>query len=115
MKYFYIICFTLLNFFTYAQDNAISENQFLEIEMNKIQKHLHTPELQLQNEQVSKIRNLLTQKYTKVYQSWNTGLSKEEMSQRRTEIENEYAPQVEAVLTSQQRLALLKSKTAHSK
>lgn len=115
MKYLFIIAFTFLHIFLYGQNTAISESQFVQIEMNKLKKHFNTPELSLQNEQISKLQPLLSQKYAKVYKSWNSGLTKEQVSQRRTEIDTEYSPLVEAILTPQQRIALLKAKPAPSK
>lgn len=115
MKYIFLISFTLLHIFMYGQNKAISESQFVQIEMNKLKKHFNTAELSLQNEQISKLQPLLSQKYAKVHKSWNSGFTKEQVSQRRTEIDAEYSPQIEAILTPQQRIALLKAKPAPSK
>src|SRR5690606_31559395 len=94
MKYLFILLFVTGGFFTQAQNTAITESQFIEIEMGKIQKYLNSPALQMNNEQVSKLKTLFSQKYAKVYKSWHSGLTKSEMSSRRAEIEKEYTPLV---------------------
>lgn len=115
MKYLFIFLFITAGFYTQAQNSAITESQFIEIEMSKIQKYLNSPVLQMSNEQVSKLKTLFSQKYAKVYKSWHSGLSKADMSSRRSEIEKEYTPLVENLLTPEQRMAVLKTKATPGK
>lgn len=115
MKYLVFFLFITLGFTAQAQNTAISESQFVQIEMGKIQKYLSSPALQLSNEQQSKLQILFSQKYAKVYKSWNSGLEKKEVSERRKAIETEYAPLVEGILNTEQRMAVMKSNTKISR
>lgn len=109
MKYLVLVLFITLGFTAQAQNTAISESQFVDIEMGKIQKYLSSPALQLSNEQQTKLKTLFVQKYAKVHKSWNSGMTKKEVGERRKEIEKEYAPLVEGVLTTDQRMAVMKT------
>ena len=115
MKHFAIFIFILFSFSMAGQNAKISESQFLTTEMGKIEKYLNSSELALSNEQTGKIKELLIQKYAKVHTSWNSGLTKRQMSDRRTEIEMEYTPQIEGLLSGEQRMALFKGQPVHSK
>lgn len=115
MKYFLLSFFLVIGFTSFSQNTEINEKQFLNIEMSKIKKYLNTPALALSNEQNIKIQQLLKDKFAKVYTSWNSGLTKEEVSKRRGEIDSEYAPLVEGILTNEQRMALMQGKQKKSK
>jgi hypothetical protein len=110
MKYFLLSFFLFIGFTSFSQNPEITEKQFLSIEMSKIKKNLNTPALELSNDQNVKIQKLLKEKFSKVHASWNSDLTKEEVSKRRGEIDNEYAPLVEGILTNEQRMALMQGK-----
>ncbi|MFZ1703581.1 MAG: hypothetical protein WAT79_04500 [Saprospiraceae bacterium] len=113
MRYLLLVLLMVVGSFVHAQNTAISESQFIQIEMSKLDKHLNIPSLTLSNAQTTDLRALFSQKYAKVYKSWNANLTKMEVSKRRTEIENEYKPLVEGILSADQRLALMKVRPAH--
>jgi hypothetical protein len=115
MKYFLLSFFLLIGFTSFSQNPEITENQFLNIEMSKIKKSLNTPALELSNEQKTKIQTLFKEKFAKVYASWHSGMTKEEVSKRRDEIDHEYAPLVEGILTNEQRMALMKGQQKKTK
>lgn len=114
MKHLAIFIFLFFSMNLVGQNSNISESQFIKTEMGKIEKYLNSSDLTLSNEQSGKIKELLVQKYAKVHKSWNSGLTKREMSDRRKEIETEYTPQIEGLLSKEQRMALMKSQPAHS-
>jgi len=105
----------LLLFFAFqgwSQGGQISQRQFIDIEMAKLTKYLNAPEVTLSNEQMLKLTDLMEEKYAKVEKTWTSGLSKLDMSNQRTKIEEEYTPRVESILTANQRAVIYKSTTA---
>ncbi len=108
-----VLCLLLfLAFQGWSQGGQISQKQFIDVEMAKLTKYLQTPELVLSNEQILKLTDLMEEKYAKVQKTWTSGLSKLDMSNQRTKIEEEYTPRVEGLLTSNQRMVIYKNATS---
>jgi len=110
MRILVLFIFLLVGTMGFSQNGHITQEKFIEIEMGKVERHLKSSNsLQLSNQQKVDLSALFVDKYARVSKSWKSGLTKLEMSQQSKAIEDEYAPQIESLLTHQQRLAILET------
>ncbi|MBK9254358.1 MAG: hypothetical protein IPM42_02595 [Saprospiraceae bacterium] len=107
MKYFICFTFIFISSFLAGQTNIEYVSQQLENVEKELQRHDKTWILNnIQKEQMMKI---FQEKFRQVEAVWNSGLDKRAVSEKISKIEEEFKPKVESLLTTDQRLALIKS------
>jgi hypothetical protein len=102
--------FTIISFRTFGQD-AYKNNSYIKNNITLINSNLKRAKTsELTEEQVTKMEKILAQKEIKWNLITSQKLPKDEMAKEMAKIEKEYAPQVEAILTNDQKLAISRKK-----
>jgi len=110
MKYLVGVLFIFISSFVVGQANIEYVNQ----QMENVEKELkrHDKSWTLNNIQKEQMMKVFQEKFRQVEAVWNSNSDKLTVSEKISKIETEFKPKVEALLNTEQRLALNKPSQA---